>query len=239
MSSSSFSRLNRLSGQVLSHQGCSSKNSLEVRDSEDEFSFSKWAAYYPASTLGDKKNPRLENFVNGSFCSPPECDTQCLPDPMTGAPMLHLPLTDGALALEPFLMRMKEVPKSGLHNPLKNVDRYVKYGEISFRLAKALDDQRVADHFAQLIIRCVPKSYMQSIGEVNIVKQFLKNFGGDQVRFLGGRGFSVSGDHDGQESKGYRWPFGAVVIIAPFNFPLEIPVLQLMGALYMGNHVSK
>lgn len=26
-----------------------------------------------------------------------------------------------------------------------------------------------------------------------------------------------------------------VSIITPFNFPLEIPVLQLMGALYMGN----
>lgn len=48
----------------------------------------------------------------------------------------------------------------------------------------------------------------------------------------------MSGDHDGQQSQGYRWPFGAVCIIAPFNFPLEIPVLQLMGALYMGNHVT-
>ncbi|GFP87495.1 delta-1-pyrroline-5-carboxylate dehydrogenase 12a1 mitochondrial [Phtheirospermum japonicum] len=26
-----------------------------------------------------------------------------------------------------------------------------------------------------------------------------------------------------------------VTIITPFNFPLEIPMLQLMGALYMGN----
>ena len=26
-----------------------------------------------------------------------------------------------------------------------------------------------------------------------------------------------------------------VAIISPFNFPLEIPLLQLMGALYMGN----
>jgi len=26
-----------------------------------------------------------------------------------------------------------------------------------------------------------------------------------------------------------------VAIITPFNFPLEIAVLQLMGALYMGN----
>lgn len=28
-----------------------------------------------------------------------------------------------------------------------------------------------------------------------------------------------------------------MAIIAPFNFPLEIPILQIMGALYMGNKV--
>lgn len=55
-----------------------------------------------------------------------------------------------------------------------------------------------------------------------------------QVRFLA-RGFTVSGDHGGQTSTGVRWPYGAVGLITPFNFPLEIPVLQLMGALYMGN----
>jgi 1-pyrroline-5-carboxylate dehydrogenase len=38
-------------------------------------------------------------------------------------------------------------------------------------------------------------------------------------------------------SYGHRWPYGPVAIITPFNFPLEIPVLQLMGALYMGNKV--
>jgi 1-pyrroline-5-carboxylate dehydrogenase len=48
---------------------------------------------------------------------------------------------------------------------------------------------------------------------------------------------NVSGDHDGQISNGFRWPFGPVAIVAPFNFPLEIPVLQLMGALMMGNKV--
>lgn len=49
------------------------------------------------------------------------------------------------------------------------------------------------------------------------------------------RSFGVSGDHLGQTSQGYRWPFGPVALITPFNFPLEIPILQLMGALYMGN----
>ncbi len=55
-----------------------------------------------------------------------------------------------------------------------------------------------------------------------------------QVRFLA-RGFSVPGDHMGQTSSGLRFPYGPVAIITPFNFPLEIPALQLMGALYMGN----
>ena len=63
---------------------------------------------------------------------------------------------------------------------------------------------------------------------------FLNNFGGDNVRFLA-RSFGVPGDHYGQQSNGYRWPYGPVAIVAPFNFPLEIPVLQLMGALFMGN----
>lgn len=43
------------------------------------------------------------------------------------------------------------------------------------------------------------------------------------------------GDHYGQFSQGHRWPYGPVGLVTPFNFPLEIPVLQLMGALYMGN----
>ncbi len=55
-----------------------------------------------------------------------------------------------------------------------------------------------------------------------------------QVRFLA-ESFANPGDHYGQQSSGFRWPFGPVAIVTPFNFPLEIPALQLMGALYMGN----
>ena len=45
----------------------------------------------------------------------------------------------------------------------------------------------------------------------------------------------MSGDHAGQMSHGMRWPWGPVGLVTPFNFPLEIPALQLMGALFMGN----
>ena len=90
--------------------------------------------------------------------------------------------------------------------------------------------------FAKLIQRVAPKSDSQALGEVAVTQKFIENFGGDQVRFLA-RSFAVPGDHPGQMSSGYRWPYGPVVIIAPFNFPLEIPTLQLLGALYMGNKV--
>ena len=52
------------------------------------------------------------------------------------------------------------------------------------------------------------------------------------------RGFSQAGDHNGQISHGVRWPFGPVAVITPFNFPLEIPAIQTLSALFMGNKAS-
>jgi len=136
--------------------------------------------------------------------------------------------------LTPFIESMNRVPKSGVHNPLKNVERYLKFGEISRKAGEALSDPIISEFFIQTIQKTVPKSHAQAAGEVKVTADFLKNFGGDNVRFLA-RSFGVPGDHYGQFSNGHRWPYGPVAIIAPFNFPLEIPVLQLMGALFMGN----
>ena len=65
---------------------------------------------------------------------------------------------------------------------------------------------------------------------------FLKNFCGDNVRYLA-QSQRYPGDHNGQFNTSYRWPYGPVGLVTPFNFPIEIPVLQMMGALYMGNKV--
>jgi len=82
--------------------------------------------------------------------------------------------------------------------------------------------------------RSVPKSTPQVQAEIRVTRNFFENFSGDQVRFLA-EAKSFPGDHQGQSCTGYRWPYGPVGIITPFNFPIEIPVLQLMGALFMGN----
>ncbi len=156
-----------------------------------------------------------------------------LVNPLDGTPMLEYPDTQAG-EIGPFLKSLSQCKKSGLHNPIENIERYKMLGEVSFNAAMALEDPKIEKYFALLIQKVMPKSYAQCVGEVRVTKQFLKNFSGDQVRFLAA-GKTTPGDHFGQQPQDYQWPYGPVVIIAPFNFPMEIPVLQLMGALYMGN----
>jgi 1-pyrroline-5-carboxylate dehydrogenase len=154
-----------------------------------------------------------------------------IPDPLHGGEFLRVPDT---LELEPFVRSLARCPKSGLHNPLRNPERYVALGQVCARAAAELRRAGTEAYFTRLIQRVMPKSDGQCRGEVTVTRTFLENFAGDGVRFLG-RGFSNPGDRPGQETRGYRWPFGPVAVVAPFNFPLEIPALQVMGALFMGN----
>ncbi|KAL7449117.1 hypothetical protein ACHAWC_003019 [Mediolabrus comicus] len=192
-----------------------------------------WATLDPSS-LGSNPEPHsVSNLVGGKWSS--SNTSLIIPNPMDkhAPPVCTVPDTQGS-ELTPFIESMKAVPKSGVHNPLKNNERYLQFGEISRLAGEALSDPNIAEFFVQTIQKTVPKSHAQAMGEVKVTADFLKNFAGDNVRFLA-RSFGVPGDHYGQFSNGHRWPYGPVAIIAPFNFPLEIPVLQLMGALFMGN----
>jgi 1-pyrroline-5-carboxylate dehydrogenase len=171
--------------------------------------------------------------VSGEWKSPKH--NIALPDPMNGDIFMHVANTEKTETAE-FINNLKRVPKTGLHNPFKNPERYVHYGNVCTKASETLRNPEVMEYFIKLIQRVAPKSYGQAKAEVAVSLKFIENFCGDQVRFLA-RSFQVPGDHTGQMSSGYRWPFGPVVIIAPFNFPLEIPLLQLMGALFMGNRV--
>lgn len=193
-------------------------------------SSASWSKFDPLAITGDAP-AELSNLVYGEWV--PAEKHLVVPDPLNGEPFVRVPDTQ-LWEIEPFVSSLRAVPKSGMHNPLKNPERYVMYGDVSAKAAAELRKPEVADHFARLIQRCAPKSYAQAMGEVRVTRVFLENFSGDQVRFLA-KGFSVPGDHPGQTSSGLRWPWGPVALISPFNFPLEIPALQLMGALYMGN----
>jgi 1-pyrroline-5-carboxylate dehydrogenase len=174
---------------------------------------------------------RLMNFIDGKWVKAKKY--RDVVDPMSGEPFIQTPDTDEK-ELAPFIQSLAKCPKYGLHNPITNVERYVMYGQISQRLADFLRSSEGESYFTRLIQRVMPKDTAQCRGEVTTAVAFLEDFSGDQVRFLA-KGQTTPGNHLGQEAIDYRWPHGAVAVITPFNFPLEIMTLQTMGALYMGN----
>jgi 1-pyrroline-5-carboxylate dehydrogenase len=173
----------------------------------------------------------VNNLVQGKWTGSSNWNT--LADPLNGEPFIKVAEIDES-GVQPFVDSLSKCPKHGLHNPFKSPERYLMYGDVSAKAGYMLSLPEVSDFFTRLIQRVAPKSYQQAHAEVFVTRKFFENFCGDQVRFLA-RSFSVPGNHLGQQSHGFRWPYGPVAIITPFNFPLEIPVLQLMGALYMGN----
>ena len=181
--------------------------------------------------MGAARPHEQQNLIGGKWVSARNFET--IVDPLKGGDMLRVPLTSDAEAAA-FGASLMSCGKGGLHNPFTNVARYIMLGKVSLRAAAALRDPRINRHFSRLVQRTSPKSWAEATGEVNVCAAFLENFSGDNVRFLA-RGFSVPGNHVGQRSNGHRFPFGPVAIITPFNFPIEIPLLQAMGALYMGN----
>eukprot|EP00922_Rhytidocystis_sp_ex-Travisia-forbesii_P010666 GHVS01015624.1.p1 GENE.GHVS01015624.1~~GHVS01015624.1.p1 ORF type:complete len:564 (-),score=64.88 GHVS01015624.1:327-2018(-) len=189
-----------------------------------------FASVDPVS-LSAAKPHAISNLVGGSWVG--SKSTYDVVDPINGDVFIRSPYTT-IEELTPFVDSMRAVPKSGLHNQMKNPERYVMYGKVMQKAAEGLHKPEVHEFFTKCIQRTMPKSHAQAAGEVSIIRGFCENFSGDSVRFLM-RGFTVSGDHAGQQSHGYRWPYGAVGVISPYNFPLEIPVMQFLGALLTGN----
>ncbi len=177
------------------------------------------------------KIKKLRNLVNGIWHESKKYDKVL--NVKNGKIIHKVPDTD-INEIKPFIDSLKSVPKSGVHNPFKNPERYQMLGDVCFKTANALYDKSIQDKIIDEIISVTGKTDEQAYGEFKVSRRFLENFSGDQVRFLA-KGFNTPGDHFGQLSNGFRWPYGGVVIISPFNFPLEIPLLQLMGSLFMGN----
>mmetsp|Transcript_25491 Transcript_25491/g.73345 ORF Transcript_25491/g.73345 Transcript_25491/m.73345 type:complete len:549 (+) Transcript_25491:88-1734(+) len=157
-------------------------------------------------------------------------------DPLNGEVMAKVPDVKES-ELGPWVERLRSCPRSGLHNPLKNPERYNMLGAACAKASEEMRKPEVQYFFSRLIQRLTPKSWVQANGEPTITRKFLENYSCDQVRFLA-RSFGVPGDHTGQMSNGIRMPYGGCGVVTPFNFPLEIPALQTMSAVFMGNQVT-
>lgn len=173
---------------------------------------------------------RLSNFVDGKWHKT-ECYEEII-NPLNGKPMFLSPITDNFNSI---LSQIEKCPKSGLFNPLKKPESYRKWGNVCMKAASLLSDNEIQEVMTNLVQNCIPKSRSEVLfGEVLTLKHFLENYAGDNARFAL-KGIRVAGDREGQESVGYRFPFGPVMIISPFNVPLKISAFNLIGALICGN----
>ena len=89
-----------------------------------------WATVDPAS-MGTNPDPyAVPNLVGGKWVQAKS--TMSIPHPLdkNAHPIFTIPDTQ-VDELAPFFESLRKVTKSGMHNPLKNPERYVQYGEIS------------------------------------------------------------------------------------------------------------
>lgn len=72
---------------------------------------------------------------------------------MNGEKFIQCPDTRSDADLKLFSDSLKACPRSGLHNPLKNPERYAQYGDLSFKLAEVMRKKEVEDFFVDLMQR--------------------------------------------------------------------------------------
>lgn len=174
-----------------------------------------WATVDPY-TLNASKPHTVNNILDGKMVS--YAKTIPVVDPINGENFIHVSTPEGK-ELDAFVESQRKVPSYGLHNPIRNVHRYNMYGDIFFRIAAEMRKPEIQDYFAKLTQRVMPKSFPQVTAEVVVTRKFFENFAGDNPRFIHSS-FNIAGDYNGQTSTGYRWPYGNVCCITPFNFPI-------------------
>lgn len=94
-----------------------------------------WTSVDPA-TLGSAPTPHaVQNLVGGQWQTAAKT-SMIIPNPMNknGPPVCTVPNTT-INELGPYVESLKSVSKSGMHNPLKNVERYRHFGEVSRKVS--------------------------------------------------------------------------------------------------------
>ncbi len=94
-----------------------------------------WATADPRAMGVDTTPHAVKNLVDGNWAQN-TAETISIPHPLdAGAPPIFTIPDTQISELGPFFESLRKVKKSGLHNPLKNPERYVQYGEISRKVS--------------------------------------------------------------------------------------------------------
>ena len=108
-----------------------------------------FATVDPANGMTEADPGRVQNLVGGNWLDADHVRGDII-DPMNGEKFLVVPETRNHA---PFIAGLKSCPKSGMHNPLKEPDRYIALGAVCAKAAELLRKDEVRDFFTRLIQR--------------------------------------------------------------------------------------
>ena len=109
-----------------------------------------WQAFAtvdPFAGMSGETPGTLQSLVGGRWTDA-EAYRDDIVDPLNGEPFLRVPDTRD---FAPFIDGLAGCPKSGLHNPLRNNDRYVYLGRVCARTAALMATPVVADIDAPVV----------------------------------------------------------------------------------------
>jgi 1-pyrroline-5-carboxylate dehydrogenase len=113
-----------------------------------------FASVDPFNGMTPGKPGIVRNLLRGEWLDG-ERLRQDIPDPLNGGCFLQVPDTGNHSA---YVASLRSCPKSGLHNPFKNPQRYIQLGQVCARAAALLAEKETEDYFTRLIQRVMPKA---------------------------------------------------------------------------------
>ena len=107
-----------------------------------------WATVDPDAMSAE--NPAVgANLCGGRWWSANEtATTQNIVDPLNGDVFLTVPNTSSD-EVQPYIERMANAPRTGLHNPLKHPERYNMLGEVCANAAREMSKPEVQYFFSK------------------------------------------------------------------------------------------
>jgi 1-pyrroline-5-carboxylate dehydrogenase len=108
-------------------------------------SYAEFATVDPFEGMTTQSPGHVQNFVGGKWITESSIRDDIV-DPLNDGRFLDVPDTSN---MAPFLDGLAACPKTGLHNPMKNVDRYVHLGRVCAKAAALLATPDVESLFCE------------------------------------------------------------------------------------------
>ena len=115
-----------------------------------------FATLDPVNGMNEQNPGKVLNLVNGKWTKTSKLRKD-IPDPLSGNYFLDIPETEQFLD---FIKSFDSCPKSGMHNPLKNIERYLMLGEVCTKASELMREREIEEFFCRLIQRVMPKIFL-------------------------------------------------------------------------------